>query len=123
MSLNTFFLIRAIVALVFGVSLTLAPSFMMSFYGLTAGPVGLLLTRELGGVLIGIGLLCLSVRAVTDHQALKSITLGFFAIDAIGFIIALAGQFGPAASAMSWMNVVIWLLLALGFAYFRFIKL
>jgi hypothetical protein len=123
MSLATFLLIRAIVALVFGIPLALAPAAMVSLYGLTPDPVGTLMTRHLGAILIGIGLVCLLTRRATELKALQGITLGLFIGDTGGFIASLLGQFGPAASPLAWVNVVIWLLLALGFGYFRFLKL
>lgn len=119
MSLATFLLIKAIVSLVFGIAFALAPAGTMSLYGLTVEPAGMLMTRYLGATLIGIGLLCFMTRR-GNFETLQGITLALFIADAIGFIVALLGQFGPAASPLGWINVVIWLLLALGLGYFRF---
>jgi hypothetical protein len=123
MSLTIFFLIRAIVALLFGIPLALAPAALVSMYGLATDAVGVLMARQVGATLIGIGVLCLSSRRATELKALQGITLGLFIGDTAGFITSLVGQLSPGASPLHWVNVVIWLLLALGFAYFRFVKL
>jgi hypothetical protein len=123
MSLATFFVIRAIVALLFGIPLALAPAALVSMYGLTTDAVGVLMARQVGATLIGIGVLCLSSRTITDSRALRGITLGLFVGDTAGFITSLVSQLSPGASLLHWVNVLIWLVLALGFAYFRFVKL
>lgn len=80
------------------------------------------MSRYVGATLIGIGLVCLLARSATDPKALQGITLALFIGDTVGFIVALLGQFGPTASPLGWVNVAIWLLLALGLGYFRFLK-
>jgi hypothetical protein len=123
MSLATFFVIRAIVALLFGIPLALAPAALVSTYGLTTDAVGVLMARQVGATLIGIGVLCLASRRTTELKSLQGITLGLFIGDSAGFITSLVGQLSPGASPLHWVNVLIWLLLALGFAYLRFVKL
>jgi hypothetical protein len=39
----------------------------------------------------------------------------------VGFIVSLMGTLSGATNAMGWSAVVIYLLLALGFAYFQFV--
>lgn len=123
MSLATFFLIRAIVAFGFGIPLALAPAALVSLYGLTTDPDGVLMARQVGATLVGIGVICLSSRRATELKALQGITLSLFIGDSAGFITSLVGQLSPGASPLHWFNVLIWLLLALGFAYFRFVNL
>lgn len=123
MTLGTFLLIKAIISVVFGAAFAAIPSATASIYGYTTDPVGLLMSRYLGAALIGIGLLCYLSRALKDTGAFKAVTLALFIGDAIGFIIALSGQFGAAAQPLGWINVVIWGGLALGLGYFRFFEL
>ena len=56
MSLTTFLLIKAIVSLVFGIALAVAPAPLASLYGWTLDPAGTLMARWVGATLIGIGL-------------------------------------------------------------------
>ncbi len=79
------------------------------------------MARFFAGLLIGIGvILWLSRNA--DWSLLKHITLSLFIADTIGFIIALTGQLAGVMNTMGWIIVAIWLLLALGLGYFRFLK-
>ena len=123
MSLATFLLIKTIVCLAFGIPFALAPAAVMSLYGITLDPIGTTMTRYVGATLIGIGLVCLLTRKSADRKTLRGITLGLFVGDTIGFIVALSGQLGPTANPLEWINVIVWLLLAVGLGYFRFLKL
>jgi hypothetical protein len=42
--------------------------------------------------------------------------------DAIGFVVALIAQLGGVENELGWSTVAIYLLLAVGFGYFRFAK-
>jgi hypothetical protein len=55
---------------------------------------------------------------VTLQALLLAVVIG----DAIGFIVALLAQLSGVANALGWLNVALYLLLTLGFGYFRFIK-
>lgn len=123
MTLGIFLLIKAIISLVFGAAFALVPAAAASIYGYALEPEGLLMSRYLGTALIGIGLVCLLFRGVTETSALQALTLALFIGDSMGFIVALLGQFGAAARPLGWVNVVIWGLLALGMGYFRFLGL
>ena len=123
MSLTTFLLIKAIISLIFGVPLVVLPGILMGLYGITLDPAGILMARYFGAALIGIGLLCLWTRKVADRGAQFGVTTALFVADTLGFVIALLAQFGPVATPLHWVNVIIWLLLALGLAYFRFMAL
>jgi hypothetical protein len=92
-----------------------------SLYGITLDAGGIMMTRFLGACLIGIGLICWLDREA-DPEALQGITLALCIGDTVGFLVALLGQLSGLLNALGWVNVVIWLLLALGLGYFRFLK-
>jgi hypothetical protein len=48
--------------------------------------------------------------------------LGLFVVSGVGFVIALLAQLDGVVNSLGWTTVAIYLLLALGFGYFRFIK-
>jgi RsiW-degrading membrane proteinase PrsW (M82 family) len=75
-----------------------------------------------GAALIGFAFLSWYARNSSDCDALKAIILAFFIGDIIGFIIALIGQIGNVVNDLGWSTVIIYFLLALGFAYFQFKK-
>ena len=122
MKLATFLTIKAIISFAFGIPLVLAPAALMSLYGLTLDPVGTLMSRYVGAAFIGIGLVCWFARSAADSKLRQGVILSLFIADTVGFIAALIGQFSAASSPLHWVNVAIWLLLALGLGYFRFLK-
>jgi len=121
MKLSSFLLVKAIISLAFGIGFVLIPVIVWSFYGITVDSVAVFATRFFAACLIGIGLICWLTRNA-DSDALKRITLSLFVADTIGFIVALAGQLSGIMNAFGWIVVAIWLLLALGLGYFRFLK-
>ena len=121
MKLSNFLVVKAVISLVFGIVFALVPAVAMSLYGVTLDAGGIMMTRFLGACLIGIGLICWLDREA-DPKALQGITLALCIGDTVGFLVALVSQLSGLANALGWVNVVIWLLLALGLGYFRFLK-
>jgi hypothetical protein len=121
MKLSSFLVVKAVISLVFGIIFALMPAVAMSLYGATLDPAGVMMTRFLGACLIGIGLICWLDRDA-DPKALQGITLALCIGDTVGFLVALVSQLSGLVNALGWVNVIIWLLLALGLGYFRFLK-
>jgi hypothetical protein len=121
MKLSNFLVVKAVISLVFGIVFALVPAVAMSLYGVTLDAGGIMMTRFLGACLIGIGLICWLDREA-DPKALQGITLALCIGDTVGFLVALLSQLSGLLNALGWVNVVIWLLLALGLGYFRFLK-
>ena len=122
MKLSLLLAIKAIISLLFGILLAVIPAQFMAILGATLNPDGVLLARLVGALLIGIGLICWLSRNKPE-DSLQDIVLSLFVADTLGFIVVLMGQMaGITTSAFGWVNVVLWLLLALGLGYFRFIK-
>lgn len=114
--------IKAIVCLVFGIPLLLVPAILVSFYGVILGPGGIFFTRIYGGALLGILALCWFARNDTGSEALRAIVLFGFLYDGINFIVSLLAQLSGLMNLLGWSIVAIYLLLALGFGYFQFMK-
>ena len=121
MKLSNFLVVKAVISLAFGIAFALVPAAVMSLYGVTLDLGGALVAKFFGASLIGIGLICWLDRNA-DLQVLQGITLALCIGDTVGFIVALLGQLTRLTNALGWVNVVIWLLLALGLGYFRFLK-
>jgi len=119
MKLNTFMIIAAILALIFGLALILMPKPFMGLYGVTLNDAGAqFVGRYLGSAYIGISFLAWACRS----GASKGVLAGFFVTALLGFVVALYDVFAGGSNALVWLNVAIYLLLGLGFAYFAFMK-
>jgi hypothetical protein len=119
MKLNTFMTIASILAFIFGLALILVPKPFMGLYGVTLNDVGAqFLGRYLGSAFIGIAFLAWASRS----GASKGVLAGFFVIALLGFVVALYDKFAGGSNALVWLNVVIYLLLGVGFGYFAFMK-
>jgi len=121
MKISSFLMLKAIISLAFGIGFAVIPAVVWSIYGLTLDPAEIMMTRFFGACLLGIGLICWFTRNA-DVNTLKGITLSLCIADTIGFIIALSAQLSGIINTLGWINVAIWLLLALGLGYFRFLK-
>jgi hypothetical protein len=122
MKLSTFLAVKAVISLVFAIAFVLIPATYLSWGGVTLDAAGTCMARFFGVGLLGIGLVCWFLRSAADSEARQGILLSLFITDTVGFIVNLLAQLSGLWNALGWINVAIWLLLALGLGYFRFLK-
>jgi hypothetical protein len=122
MKLKILLVINAIVTIVFGVAFICVPSQVYSQYGIESNLHLNYSGQIFGAALLAIALLSWLVRNTTDSVTKRAIVVAFFVGDTVGFIVSLIAQFRGAMNAVGWSVVVIYLLLALGFASFTFKK-
>jgi len=122
MTYKNFLTIASILAFLFGLGFVLMPGQLVSFYGVELNAAGILIAQLYGTALLGFGLLNWFGRDFGDDGAKQAVMTVNLASDALGFIFALMGQLGgvPEVNALGWSTVLIYLLLAAGFAYLRF---
>ena len=122
MTYRNFTTFAAVVAFLFALGFILMPARLLSFYNVTLNDAGLLIAQLFGATLLGYGLLNWLGRDFRDEQARQTLTTANFATDAVGFVFALLGQLGGVSgvNSLGWSTVVIYLILAAGFAYLRF---
>jgi hypothetical protein len=118
LNLNTFLLVSAIVAWLFGLGFALVPGFMFSIYGLASNPASLLGFRLFGSALIAIGVMTWFLKDSTDWPAIKALLLSVAVGNVIGFLFVLFATINGTLSAMGWTAVLIYLLLLIGEGYF-----
>jgi hypothetical protein len=122
MKLSNLLIINAVIAFVYGISYELAPVAILSLYGVTQGPSEIFLARLFGAALIGIGLLTWFARNIPDSETQQAIILSMLVYDIIGVIVAAHGIVSGVMTAVGWTGVAVFSFLALGYAYFQFIK-
>jgi MFS family permease len=123
MKLNNLFALTTILSGLFGLGFALVPATVYDLYGIEEVTDFLTYTSQLfGAALIGFAIISWMARSLSDVSGRKVIVTGFFVELALGAVLAIIGQFRDSAVAMGWLNVVIYVVLALGFGYFLFIK-
>ncbi len=122
MNLSMLMIINAIVAAVFGVAFLLIPDQMGSLYDVEVNETLTYVVRLLGAAFVEIAVLTWFARNADDSAARRAIVIALLIGNAIGFVVALIGQINNVVGVMGWGSVAIYLLLALGFGYFQFVK-
>jgi hypothetical protein len=123
MKLSNLMVIKAVIVFVFGIGFLLIPTKIMSLYGVTLSQGGAVMTQFFGAAFILLGVVLWSARnAPRSEVALQAIVLAIVIGDTIGFIVALLAQLNGVMNLLGWGNVALYLLLAIGFGYFQFVK-
>lgn len=122
MKLSTLFIIYAVISAIFGLSFVFVPQASLALYGITLSPGGTSIARLFGAALIEFALLAWFARNAADSEARKAIILALFVGEAVGFVVALVGQLSGVVNSLGWSTVAAYLLLALGFGYFQFVR-
>jgi hypothetical protein len=122
MKLGNLFVVNAVIAGLFGLAFIAAPARVLAQYGLAVDAGFALVAQLFGAALIGYAILTWGVRAAGDSEARRAIVFALFIGDGVAFVVALIGQLRGVVNTLGWSTVAIYLLLAIGFAYFHFTK-
>ncbi len=122
MKLANLFVVNAVIAGLFGLGFVLAPAKVLAQYGLAVDAGFGLVAQLFGSALIGYAILTWLVRKAADSDTRRSIVLALFISDGVAFVLALMAQLKGLVNPLGWSTVAIYLLLAIGFAYFHFAK-
>lgn len=116
------FTINAIIAFVFGIGLLLVPATIGTIYGIETSASSDLMSRYFGLTLIGIGLLTWLFRGITDLAAVKAVILALLISDLLGILVSLYAVLTGTMNQIGWSAVIIYVLLAVDYAFFYFKK-
>src|SRR4030042_915187 len=122
MTLKTFMIITSIIAFIFGVAFIVAPTLSLNFYGVSVNVTGEFLGRYFGASLIGTAFLAWLTRTAPASETRRAILAALFVTMLLGFLVAVYDTFAGAGNPLVWLNVGIYLTLAIGFVYFAFMK-
>ena len=119
MNFRTFLTIAAVVVLGYALGLILMPVFLATTYGFGTSASEILLARYFGVELLVLGVIYWMAKDFTGANARPLIT-GSLIGDIVGTFFALMGTLNGVMNSFGWSAVAVYLLLALGFAYFQF---
>jgi hypothetical protein len=114
--------INAFICIIFGVTFVIIPWQVIALYGIEPNPALNYVGQLFGAALITFAILSWAARNAAESEARSAIVRAFFIGDGIGFIVSLIAQLSGVVNALGWSTVAIYLLLTLGFGYFRFAK-
>jgi hypothetical protein len=122
MTYKNFLTFASVLGLAFGLGFSLIPAQLTNMYNVSLNAGGLFVGQLFGSSLLGLGLLNWFARDFSDSSAKQAVLLANLVDGVVGFIFALLAQLGGVAgvNALGWSTVVIYLILAAGFAYLRF---
>ena len=112
-----------VVSLIFALGFIFMPAQLTGYYNVTLNEGGVFIAQLFGAALLGFAALNWSGRDLSDKQAQQAVENANIAGDTVGFIFALIAQLNGVGgiNALGWSTVLVYLLLALGFAYLRFV--
>ena len=119
MKLRTFLIIAAVVALGYALGLILMPVFMATTYGFGTSASEILLARFFGVELLVLGVINFLAKDFTGPNVRPIIT-GSLIGNIVGAFFAFMGTLNGPMNSFGWSAFAVYLLLALGFAYFQF---
>src|SRR5512136_3124264 len=109
MKLHVFALIVAIIGVIFGVGMIVAPYQMVSLYGTQLDVSGQFMARYFGSALLGLTVIFFMARNTkTFEPLLKAGLLGGFVFGVTGLIVSIWDAFVGTHTAMIWLNVVLY---------------
>jgi hypothetical protein len=122
MKLGNLFAINAVIAGLFGLAFIFAPAQLLAQYGLAIDSAFGLVGQLFGTALIGYAIITWLCRTAGDSAARRAVVLALFITNGLGGVLALIAQLKGLINPLGWSTVAIYLLLAIGFAYFHFAK-
>jgi hypothetical protein len=121
MTIRNFFIVSAIIIFLSGVVSILSPQMMFDAWGTTSNQAGLIITQLSGALEVGLGLMLWIARNAGASVARRAMVIGGF-LTYILFFVIMMFNLSSELSAVVWLNIALYLLLALGFGFFAFIK-
>ena len=124
MTYRNVLMVSAILSFLFGIGFMLMPGQLVTLYNVELNDTGRYVAQLYGATLFGFGLLNWFAREFADGWVQRAVLTANFLTAALGTIFSLIGQLGgvQGVNALGWSTVLIYLLLALGFGYLRFMR-
>ncbi|MBL7163439.1 MAG: hypothetical protein ISS57_12600 [Anaerolineales bacterium] len=123
MKLNTWFVVHAVVAIVFALGMIFMPAFLLSMFGGAAiVSVSPMFVQMFGATLVGTFVLLWLMRGVSDTSARRAVVIAYFVYFVIATAVSIMAQLSGVFNMMGWSTPGHLIILGLGYAYFLFVK-
>jgi hypothetical protein len=93
------------------------PAQTLSIYGISLNETGIFVTRLLGASFVLLALWLGMARDTQEELSKRAVAVSVTVGDLLGFALIVYGQLTGVGNALGWINALIYLLLAIGFAY------
>ena len=117
MTFRTLLIIKAVVCLVFGIFLLLAPGVLLGLLGTALNEGGTFTAREYGAALVGTLLLTWFAKDVKAADARRAILLDLLIYDLIGVVITFLVVLSGVLNVLGWAILVVYLFFTVGAGY------
>jgi hypothetical protein len=117
MTFRTLLIVKALVCLVFGLFLLLAPGTLLGLLGTILTEGGTFTAREYGAALMGTLLLTWFAKDVSAADAKRAILLDLLIYDLIGMVVTLWVVLSGVLNLLGWSIVVVYLFFTAGSGY------
>ena len=122
MKLRTLFVLVAAISVLLALGFLLGPATLLKFFGFTTGKTETLFAQIFGAALVGFAALAWFSRDAVDLHTVPGPTVALIVFGAIGFVVTLLALLAQVTrSGSAWILVVLFLIFAVGFAYFQFV--
>ena len=118
MKFKTLMAIKALLSVMVGVPVLVAPKFFFGLMGVTVTAEGILPVWQYGASVIGNALLTWYGRYAKESKGRRAIIKGMVAYNGIGFIVVLIATLTGVTNALGWLGAAVYLFFTLGFGYF-----
>jgi hypothetical protein len=119
-SRRALFVLEAVFSVFTGLGLLLFADAALDLYGLATDSVGLFMTQNAAGLYVGVGVLAWLSRNVSARQSVVSLTTTFLTYHLVLLGVALNAWLASDFDFdLGWVSVLIEVVFALAFGYFR----
>jgi hypothetical protein len=122
MKLRHLFIVNIFIAVFFGGSCTFFPHFVYSLYNVFPDEAAIWASRLVGGSILGFATLMWFGIKTTSSESRRAIAIALLVQDTIGCIASIVFQLTGNVNIFGWSTLALYGVLALGYAYFLFLR-
>jgi len=121
MNAGMFLKIKSVISVFSGLTMVFLSAYLMQIFDISLDRGGTVMSQWTGACLTGIGIICWYSSNEAKSALRDGVLLALFICDTIAFAVTLIAKLSGLGNVLVWSNVILWLVLALGLAYYRFI--